>query len=179
MPQARTSGKQTRDRLLDAAGAVVRRDGAQALTLDAVAAQAKVSKGGLLYHFKSKQELVQAMVERWLAEFERDIDAAGAGGLGFVRGYVLASDPAGMTTDELGMLAALVADPSLLATTRERYGIWQDRVEREGGDPVDATVARLAADGLWLAELLGMGPPTGPLRQRVVERLLELAKPLD
>ena len=73
--------------------------------------------------------------------------------------------------------AALVADPSLLATTRKQYGIWQDRVEREGGDPVDATVARLAADGLWLAELLGLGPPTGSLRQRVVERLLELARP--
>jgi AcrR family transcriptional regulator len=175
MPQART--KQTRDRLLDAAGAVIRRDGAQALTLDAVAAQAAVSKGGLLYHFKNKQELVQAMVERWLAEFQRDIDAADP--KHFVRGYVLASDPAGMTNDEMGMLAALVADPSLLGTTRERYGVWQDRVEREGGDPVDATVARLAADGLWLAELLGMGPPTGTLRERVVQRLLELAEPMD
>ena len=59
---------------------------------------------------------------------------------------------------------------------RRQYGIWQDRVEREGRDPVDATVARLAADGLWLAELLGMGPPTGELRERVLERLLELAE---
>ena len=41
----------TRRRLLDAATAVVRRDGARALTLDAVAAEAGVSKGGLLYHF--------------------------------------------------------------------------------------------------------------------------------
>ena len=41
----------TRKRLLDAAAAVVRRDGAGALTLDAVAAEAGVSKGGLLYHF--------------------------------------------------------------------------------------------------------------------------------
>ena len=57
------------------------------------------------------------------------------------------------------MLAALVADPSLLVAVRKQYGIWQDRVEREGRDPVDATVARLAADGLWLAELLGMGRP--------------------
>jgi AcrR family transcriptional regulator len=167
MPPART-----KDRLLDAAAVVVRRDGAQSLTLDAVAAEAGVSKGGLLYHFRSKPELVQAMVERWLAEFQHDIDAADPH---FVRAYVLASDPAGMTTDELGPLAALVADPALLATVRERYAIWQDRVEREGRDPVDATVARLAADGLWLAELLGMAPPTGSLRDRVVERLLELA----
>src|SRR3954462_3271938 len=168
MPRART-----KDRLLDAAAQVVHRDGAQALTLDAVAAEAEVSKGGLLYHFKSKNELVQAMVERWLTEFEREIDQAARS---FVRGYVKASAPEG---NELGMLAALVADPSLLVAVRRQYGIWQDRVEREGRDPVDATIARLAADGLWLAELLGMGPPTGELREQVLRRLSALAEPVD
>jgi AcrR family transcriptional regulator len=168
MPRART-----KDRLLDAAGAVVMREGAQALTLDAVAEEAEVSKGGLLYHFKSKRDLVEGMVERWLAEFAREMEGEDAD---FVRGYIKASAPAG---NELGMLAALVADPSLLVAVRKQYGIWQDRVEREGRDPVDATVARLAADGLWLAELLGMGPPTGELRERVLQRLLELAEPMD
>src|SRR5215212_3820399 len=105
MPPART-----RDRLLDAAGTVVMRDGAQALTLDAVALE---------------------------AEFSREMDEADPA---FVRGYVKASGPVG---NELGMLAALVGDPSLLVAVRKQYGIWQDRVEREGRDPVDATVARL------------------------------------
>ncbi|MBE2319224.1 TetR family transcriptional regulator [Solirubrobacter sp. CPCC 204708] len=163
----------TRNRLLDAAATVVRRDGAQALTLDAVAKEAAVSKGGLLYHFKSKNDLVAAMVERWLADFGREMDEAD---VAFVRGYVKASTP---DEHELGMLAALVADPSLLVAVRRQYGIWQDRVERESRDPVDGTVARLAADGLWLAELLGMGPPAGELRDRVLERLSELAEPLD
>jgi AcrR family transcriptional regulator len=167
MPRADTRG-----RLLNAAGAVVRRDGPQALTLDAVAAEAGVSKGGLLYHFGTKQDLIEALVARWLAEFQDDIDAADPH---FVRGYVRASDPAGEIADELGLLAALVADPAVLRTVRERYAIWQDRVEREGSDPVDATVARLAADGLWLAELLGMAPPRGRLREQVLSRLLELA----
>jgi tetracycline repressor-like protein len=81
--------------------------------------------------------------------------------------------------NELGMLAALIGDPTLLVAVRKQYGIWQDRVEREGRDPVDATVARLAADGLWLAELLGMGPPTGELREHVLRRLLDLAEPVD
>jgi len=169
MPPART-----KDRLLDAAAKVVHRDGAQALTLDAVAKEAEVSKGGLLYHFKSKNELVNAMVERWMAEFGQEIDGAGPN---FVRAYIKASAPAGK--EELGMLAALVADPSLLVAVRRQYGIWQDRVERESRDPVDATVARLAADGLWLAELLGMGPPTGALREDVLRRLSALAEPVD
>ena len=159
----------TRARLLDAAAAVSRRDGPQSLTLDAVAAQAGVSKGGLLYHFKSKRELLDALVGRWLDEFQDDIDAAEGG---FVAGYVRASD--GAKAEESGLLAALVADPAVLAMVRDRYATWQDRVVTEGGDPVEATVARLAADGLWLADLFGMAPPHGELRERVLARLLEL-----
>ena len=39
----------------------------------------------------------------------------------------------------------------------------------------EATVARLAADGLWLNDLLGLAPPAGELRERVMARMLELA----
>jgi AcrR family transcriptional regulator len=148
---------------------VIRRDGPQALTLDAAAAQAGVSKGGLLYHFKSKRELLDALVARWLDDFDRDIDAAAGT---FAARYVQASD--GAKAEEAGLLAALVADPEVLAVVRDRHAAWQDRVATEGGDPVDATVARLAADGLWLADLLGIAPPEGELRERVLARLLEL-----
>jgi AcrR family transcriptional regulator len=160
--------RDTRSCLLDAAVAVIRRAGAQGLTLEAVAAQAGVSKGGLLYHFKSKRELLDALVVRWLDEFQEDIDASGPG---FLAGYVRASD--GAKAEESGLLAALIADPAVLAMVRDRYTTWQDRVVTEGGDPVEATVARLAADGLWLADLLGLAPPDGELRERVLARLLE------
>jgi AcrR family transcriptional regulator len=159
----------TRAKLLDAAGAVIRRDGPQALTLDAVAARAGVSKGGLLYHFRSKRELLDGLVDRWMDDFQRDIDAESGN---FARRYVAAND--GAHAEEVGMLAALVADPQVLAAVRDRHETWQDRVATEGGDPVDATVARLAADGLWLADLLGTAPPRGELRERVLARLLEL-----
>jgi AcrR family transcriptional regulator len=159
----------TRAKLLDAASAVIRRDGPKAMTLESVAAQAGVSKGGLLYHFKSKRELLDALVDRWLQEFQDDIDAHGQG---FVAGYVTASDTA--SAEDASLLAAFVADPETLAAVRERYVAWQDRVVTEGGDPVEATVARLAADGLWLADLLGLAPPRGELRRRVLARLLAL-----
>ena len=148
---------------------MIRRDGAQALTLDAVAAHAGVSKGGLLYHFKSKRELLDGLVDRWLDEFQHDIDEAEDH---FPKGYVKACD--GAKAEEAGLLAALVADPAVLAKVRDRYATWQDRIVTEGGDPVEATVARLAADGLWLADLLGMAPPHGELRDRVLARMLEL-----
>ena len=173
------TARDTRARLLDAAVDVVRRDGAQALTLDAVAAEAKVSKGGLLYHFKSKRELLDALVAGWLDEWEAEFDAD-AHDDGFVAAFVRTSHLGGAPDEqrqaEVGLLAALAAEPEVLATARERYATWQDRVEREGSDPVEATVARLAADGLWLADLLGLAPPQGQLREAVLARLLELAR---
>ena len=117
----------------------------------------------------TRARLLDALVVRWLDEFQRDIDAAGGT---FPVGYVRASD--GPKAEEAGLLAALVADPAVLAAVRDRYATWQDRIATEGGDPVEATVARLAADGLWLADLLGMAPPEGDLRMRVMARLLEL-----
>ena len=74
---ARTSGpaRAAATQLLDAAIDVIRRDGARALTLDAVAAEAGVSKGGLLYHFASKRALIDGLLERWLDDFEAGFGA--------------------------------------------------------------------------------------------------------
>ena len=52
------------DTLLDAAETVVARQGFANLTLDAVAAEAGISKGGLLHHFPSKDRLVEGLVAR-------------------------------------------------------------------------------------------------------------------
>ena len=46
------------------------------MTLEAVAARAKVSKGGLLYHFPSKEAVVQGMVSR-IASIVRERFASG------------------------------------------------------------------------------------------------------
>jgi AcrR family transcriptional regulator len=160
--------RDTRGRLLDATVAVIGRAGAQGLTLEAVAAQAGVSKGGLLYHFASKRELLDALLGRWMDEFEADVERDTDG---VAVGYVRACD--GTSGDERALIGAIAAEPEALAPVRERYAELQDRVAAEGG--VDATVARLAADGLWLADLLGLGPLHGELRERVLERLVILA----
>jgi AcrR family transcriptional regulator len=171
-------GADTRERLLDAAAAVVRRDGPQALTLESVAAEAGVSKGGLLYHFRSKRELLDAMLLGWLEEFAHEIDAATEGG-SFAHGWVRASDMSGWAAaeraTEFAFLAAMVGEPGAMGEARARYEEWQARLVEEADDPVQATVARLAADGLWLADLLGLAPPAGELREKVLARLLELA----
>ncbi|MBR2077249.1 MAG: TetR/AcrR family transcriptional regulator, partial [Exiguobacterium sp.] len=54
----------TKQKLLDAATDIIMNHGVHQLTLDEVVKTAGVSKGGLLYHYPSKEALMTAMVER-------------------------------------------------------------------------------------------------------------------
>jgi AcrR family transcriptional regulator len=69
------SRSDTREALLRAASQVVIDKGVEALTLDAIAQQAGVSKGGLLYHFPNKDALMGGMVEHLIQDFETVLQA--------------------------------------------------------------------------------------------------------
>lgn len=55
--------KGTRDRILDAANRLFYADGVRAVSMDAVAARAGVTKRTLYYHFRSKDDLVAAYLQ--------------------------------------------------------------------------------------------------------------------
>ena len=65
-----------REKLLDAALALVAEHGYSALTLDAVGAAVGVSKGGVLYHFPTKDALVVALIEQLGDGFDAAQEAA-------------------------------------------------------------------------------------------------------
>jgi AcrR family transcriptional regulator len=155
---------------------VVHRDGPRALTLDTVAAQAGLSKGGLLYHFATKDALVEALVEDWLDRFEAEVvkgTAERPWAPAYARVCARPRSAAERTTD-VALLVAMAGDPAGLEAVRRRYATWQDRLVADAPDAADATLVRLAADGLWFADLLGLAPPTGQLRQAVTARLEKL-----
>lgn len=176
MPRGR--GSDSRGNILDAAARLLLRDPSK-LTLDAVAAEAGVSKGGLLYHYKSKADLLDAVVDRWESTFQEEIeDAADPAPGGWTRAYaqVIAKDgldPHAREVDS-GIVAAMVLNPDRLETVRARYRSWQERLADDGIDEVDATLVRMAAEGLWFCELLDLGPPTGELREKLLARMREL-----
>lgn len=174
----------TRARILTAAEDVVLSDGVARLTLEKAAAQAGVSKGGVLYHFPSRSALVSAMVARLADQFDESlaVQQAGSGARGgYARAYVRDSFDAG--DDEhaergqrLGaaLLAAMASEAELLTPLREAFARWQATIEADVADPVRGTIARLAADGLWLSELFGLAPLDAGLRRRVRDELLRL-----
>ena len=63
----------TPNAILEAAIRVAGRDGLLATTLDKVAAEAGITKGGVLYHFASKDELLTRMMEHFAAEVEQGL----------------------------------------------------------------------------------------------------------
>jgi len=156
---------------------VIRRDGAQKLTLDAVAAQSGVSKGGVLYHFATKRALVDGLLERWLEDFDRKLEAAGDDVLeAYIRCSDLSDEDPDVAATEFGMLAGMIDDPQVLAAVRAFQDKWMARMLEGGIDPADAWTVRLAADGLWYADLLGLAAPRGEDRRILLARLLTLAR---
>jgi len=175
----------TRARILCAAEDLVIRDGVARLTLEAAAHEAGVSKGGVLYHFRSRDALVTAMIDRFVESFDSDLERYGASGGkpgDFLCAYLEATvapvaEPGDVRERRLGaaLLAGITADPELLAPLRQRFAGWQAAAEADGLDPALATVVRLAVDGLWLADLFELAPLTGELREAVAGQLRKLA----
>jgi len=155
--------------------------GVAGLTLEAVAREAGVSKGGLLYHFPSKGALISGMIERFVEGFRGALGRELAGQRGsssgrWARAYARASFAEDRWYLEVsgGLLAALAEDSKLLDPLRRGFEDGQRWAERDGIDPTVATLIRLAADGLFFSELLGFAPPEGRLRERVLEALVGL-----
>lgn len=156
------------EKLLDAAQAVVIRQGIANLTLDAVAAEAGVSKGGLLHHFPSKDRLVEALVtrsaENWrtrfLAAYERQPEGPGRMARALLHDCLTDAES---WTDQLrsstsAVFAALAQNPALIQPMRAVYSDLHRRIAADGLPPGVGDAVVSAIDGLWLDWALGFVP---------------------
>ena len=178
----------SRERILAAAVQVAIGEGVSAMTLDAVAREAGVSKGGLLYHFGSKDELIAAMLEHHAARIQQAIEIRMAGdenprGRWFralvqtIHGCV-GGDPTlpEMPRFLIAMLAASATNPSLLDPIRDRLKTVRERLLEEGPNGVRQVALWPAIFGLMLWRHLGVISDDDPVRQAIVEELLSLAE---
>lgn len=167
----------TRLLLLEAANRVILDNGINALTLDSVAKQAGVSKGGLLYHFPNKESLIMGMVEQFVAEFdtviEREIENNGGD---WLKAYIHASFENNPEREKVScaLLAAFANNPDLLNPLREKFVEWQNKIEANAISPEIGTIIRLTLDGLWLSDLMGFAPPALSLRKKILNSLLDI-----
>lgn len=176
----------TRARLLDAAESVVLEYGAVKLTLDAVAKAAGVSKGGLLYHFPTKESLIVSLVERLCDLFDsrldhhagRDPEPVGR----MARAYIAATlelclgDTRRSNRLDSALLAAVAGDGALMEPLRRRYLVWRAMVAEDGLAAEDAMTIQLAMDGLWFTAMLSLEPPRSALLSQVIDRLKTISR---
>jgi len=150
----------TRRALLDGAARAVTRHGA-IVSLEVIARDAGVSKGGLLHHFASKDALLVALVEDLLEQFSaavhEQLDPADEQPGRLVRAYVRATFD-GLGQDEQArelatLMAALGNLPEVVRVAQEDGQRWKDAFAADGLDPHRATVITRAADGVAMAFL--------------------------
>jgi AcrR family transcriptional regulator len=164
-------------RVLDAAEAVVVRQGIANLTLEAVAAEAGISKGGLLYHFPSKDRLVDALVRRsaenWRGCYMDAYDRTPAGPGRMARALLShclsdAHDWTGqLRRSSSAVFAALAQNPSLIEPMRAVYRDLRQYLADDGLPPGVGETIAAAIDGLWLDWVLGLAPVDQVLVVRV------------
>lgn len=168
----------TRDRILDALERLLLDVGVAQVTLEAVAAAAGVSKGGLLYHFPTKEGLLASMVRR-LGE-RSDQQLADAVSRGRTVSEIYLQYPAAESADEMALYRSMLAamrsadgrHDEVQQAVADVMRSWDTGLLAEIDDPVQAEIIRLVGDGIYLAALLGLPEPDPDLHRRVVNRLL-------
>lgn len=170
----------TRMALLEAAERVLQKQGA-ALSLDAVAREAGVSKGGLLHHYPSREALLSALAlalvdrfrERVAAAHAREVAAHGEKPGAWLRAYIEVSFTPEAGEEALCVaLAPLAGHPDLMAGLREAQAFVLTGAENDGLPIGRAHAIRLACDGFWLGPLTGMPDLSPGARALLREELL-------
>ncbi len=161
-----------RTRILDAVESLVVRRGVTGLTLEAAAREAKVSKGGLLYHFGSKEALLAGVMQRLAGTVAQDyadgvaLQPQGPGRaaraqLAWAFGEADCS-PGQDQHDRMAAvcLAAFHHDPVLLDPLRAVIEGMKADLIADGIPHGIAMTIQTATDGLFMAHLFGMYRPT-------------------
>jgi len=148
--------------ILEAAASVLLKGGSRALTIDAVAVEAGLSKGGVLHHYASKDALIAALVTRKLAELREEISACEAAippgpsqlpraMVAHVRGHYCADDESSRA-----LLLASIESPAALNDYRTFVADQLDRLDRlAGACPGEGSVLFFAILGLFMGRALG------------------------
>jgi len=171
-----------RERVLDAYESILLTDGERAATLEAVAKTAEVSKGGLLYHFASKDDLTSGLVQRLSELTDADLARMRSAADGPVAYYLRTSVMEDDALDRaLIALTRLAQSGSAMASDalRDSRTRWADAIRPHVRDQAALDLVMLVGDGLYFNNSLTSPPaergaagdlvPTGAALVRLVE----------
>lgn len=154
-----------REKVLDAFEEILVTEGERAATMDATARTAGVSKGGLLYHFASKDALEGGILERLRARVDEDVQLMASAPEGPVAYFLRSSmthnaalDRAILATARLAQGGSAVAGDAL----RSVRDTWADVMRPYTDDETALDLVMLVSDGLYFNNVLAGGSIPGP-----------------
>lgn len=182
----------SREAILDAAASLVHEQGASSLTLDATCARAGMSKGGLLYHFRSKEDLLLALVDHRECLLEEtlqealDTDPEGSGPgkrhRALIRAMfaILRSDEPYQLSFMAGITVQLMASgghhqQALLDKFQRKGEFWKSLMQEDGVPEIKSLLIRCVIDGLVTHQLMQQSILEPRLLDQMEEHLLSLA----
>lgn len=182
----------TTERICQAAIRTAARDGLLAMTIDNVAKEAGISKGGVMYHFPSKELLMTATLTYYSDQAERMLMRRIANDPHPRRRWARAMlgclfpDP-NVPTDHvdefddmtpeimprfmLAVLAAAVNNPGLIEPLRNLGTRMRNRLLNDPEDGLEQLMIWLAVDGLFLWQFVGLIDQADPVYQQIGEAL--------
>lgn len=166
-PTLRNKAMQTREKILESARTIIIEEGLASLSMDHLATVANMSKGAVMYHFKSKRALHIALMEDYANYLENDqllhealFEGEPADTL--VPGYIewfktFEKDNRGWATVGMVLLSAFCNDDEIIAPVREWYQNLYKRIEALPEDRRIRTVmAVMMLEGFFHSNRIGL-----------------------
>ena len=146
-----------RERILGSYEVILADRGPVEITLDAVAAHAGVSKGGLLYHFGSKDALRDGLLDRLERLTDEDLERARTAPEGVVRYYLRSAITGDIALHRTTMatLRLMLNDPVAAEVAQRCLARTREVVMEHVADPLTAELVVLVGEGLYMRAALG------------------------
>ncbi|MBZ5487081.1 TetR/AcrR family transcriptional regulator [Halomonas aquamarina] len=154
------------DRILDAADAIIMESGGRQFTLDAVAERAGISKGGLVYSFATKDDLVAAVLQREIDRVQHAVQTRAGSDWQHKHKRLLAYLDEALTEDDrlirrsAFLMTALLQSPEKSRPARDYYRSILDLFDGDSTMSKEIRQAVLAMEGLFLLRGLGLADPS-------------------
>ena len=120
----------TRKRLIDAAVELFTRHSFAGTSLQMIADELGFTKAAIYHHFRTREQLLGAVLEPILDELGAVVEAAEARRTAHARAEHMLSGYAALAVRNRGLVAVLAADPGVAMVVQERP-VWGDLIKRQ------------------------------------------------
>lgn len=172
-----SKASQKRALIIQTAIQFIQENDLNALTLEGVAGKAGISKGGLLYHFRTKDALQSAIAETIMEEVMESYEALASKehGIGrLTRGFILGSRKDLMEGARLNIAIQIMQNEH--SSISEEYERLLEDLMHDGLEESSVHLIRLTIDGLYYSKLLNIAPVSEEVAEQVFEQLLQMAR---